>query len=136
MIFSLQSTDPIGGKNFSQKCQNAPYRVGHPIGGTFSKKNLFFFNIDEKACFHGPVTNSFLIFFIFIGARLSNLASFALRKNMHFKVLVQRRTYPNSSTNAKSNLYKNKKVSIFKKFKKCPLRPKNVSRFQFLTKNH
>ena len=36
-IIVLQSTDPIGGKNFSQKCQNAD-----PIGGTFStKKNRF-----------------------------------------------------------------------------------------------
>ena len=47
--------------------------------------------IDDKACFHGPpVTNSFLIDLIFIGARLPNLAIFALRKIMHFKVLVQR----------------------------------------------
>ena len=41
--YSIQSTDPIGGKNFSQKCQNAPYRVADPIGGTVSTKKSFFF---------------------------------------------------------------------------------------------
>ena len=38
----------------SQKGQNAPFRVGHPIGGTFSKKNTFF-HIEGKTLYYGPL---------------------------------------------------------------------------------
>ena len=56
----LQSTDPIGGKNFSPKCQNAPYRVGDPIGGTFLKKKSFFPDAAYKTWFYGHSAKIYL----------------------------------------------------------------------------
>ena len=73
----IQSTDPIGGKNFSQNCQNAPYRVGHPIGGTFSKKKLFFFKLMRKHAF---------IMCVYENAFFSTCAAQNLSKQLELKV--------------------------------------------------
>ena len=54
----IQSSGPIGGKNFSQKWQIAPYRPRGVYRGHFFKKKTFFSNIDDKYDLTAPLSEA------------------------------------------------------------------------------